>query len=456
MGGEDARHEEKNAEDLEELEMEEAFDRGDLVIFDDASSTSLDSLPITASDDEDIQPPDSPIRLPAPLPGGRETFPDRPRYYIYDADVIEFIMKIDPSIYYVTSAGRVVQNFGEFIEEVRQLPENEHVSFSFHIRMRGGKGGFGSLLRSFRVNKKYKSIDDAGLKRAKVGLYRRGEQAEETLGTGRQERSRAEGQKGKHDFNDPDYISKRDEILEKTEDACEAGFAYMKEMRDKKRQANGEKVALENDSEDSDEDVEDLFNSRGGRKRKIEDPTVDDNAEKRMKDDEDDSDTDSEENEISAEEIAALKEYFDNKAKEDATTSNGVDSEVHPTPSEVDRPIEAEGHPRMSTDSAANVDDLPKIDEKTPCEYPPVNLDDFSSAGDLELLGLEHLKSALTERELKCGGSLSERAARLFSVKGLNPKNYPNAILTPAAKARLAQEEAEEQSKKKKKKSKKN
>ncbi|XP_003462446.2 splicing regulator SDE2-like [Cavia porcellus] len=43
----------------------------------------------------------------------------------------------------------------------------------------------------------------------------------------------------------------------------------------------------------------------------------------------------------------------------------------------------------------------------------------FSSAADLELLGLEKLKCALQALGLKCGGTLQERAARLFSVRGL-------------------------------------
>lgn len=107
--------------------------------------------------------------------------------------------------------------------------------------------------------------------------------------------------------------------------------------------------------------------------------------------------------------------------------------------------------------SASNIDDLPKIDVKTPCEYGPISLDDFTSAEDLELLGLEHLKSALNDRGLKCGGSLVERAARLWCVKGKQPREYPKNILTPELKKKIAEEEeAERKAAKKAKKSKKN
>lgn len=47
----------------------------------------------------------------------------------------------------------------------------------------------------------------------------------------------------------------------------------------------------------------------------------------------------------------------------------------------------------------------------------PLNLDDFNNAEEMEILGLERLKNELQIRGLKCGGNLSERAARLFLLK---------------------------------------
>ena len=45
---------------------------------------------------------------------------------------------------------------------------------------------------------------------------------------------------------------------------------------------------------------------------------------------------------------------------------------------------------------------------------PPIDLAQFSTAAELEALGLDRLKVELTTRGLKCGGTLAERAARLF------------------------------------------
>lgn len=49
-----------------------------------------------------------------------------------------------------------------------------------------------------------------------------------------------------------------------------------------------------------------------------------------------------------------------------------------------------------------------------------------------------------TDRGLKCGGSLSERAARLWMVKGKTPREYPKSILTPEMKKKVAEEEEAE------------
>ncbi|XP_042781249.1 replication stress response regulator SDE2 isoform X2 [Panthera leo] len=52
----------------------------------------------------------------------------------------------------------------------------------------------------------------------------------------------------------------------------------------------------------------------------------------------------------------------------------------------------------------------------------------FTSAVEMEALGLDRLKSELTARGLKCGGTLRERAARLFSVRGLAREQMDPAL----------------------------
>lgn len=58
-----------------------------------------------------------------------------------------------------------------------------------------------------------------------------------------------------------------------------------------------------------------------------------------------------------------------------------------------------------------------------------VDLMSYESASELESLGLETLKAALMTRGLKCGGTLSDRAQRLWKVRGLESHEYPSNLL---------------------------
>lgn len=56
------------------------------------------------------------------------------------------------------------------------------------------------------------------------------------------------------------------------------------------------------------------------------------------------------------------------------------------------------------------------------------------SISALEELGLDCLKQSLADRGLKCGGTLKERASRLFSVRNLSPEAYPAKLRAAKAK----------------------
>lgn len=60
----------------------------------------------------------------------------------------------------------------------------------------------------------------------------------------------------------------------------------------------------------------------------------------------------------------------------------------------------------------------------------------FSSAAEMESLGLETLKCALQARGLKCGGTLQERALRLFSVRGLAREQIDPALFAKPVKGK--------------------
>lgn len=58
----------------------------------------------------------------------------------------------------------------------------------------------------------------------------------------------------------------------------------------------------------------------------------------------------------------------------------------------------------------------------------PLDLNQFTSQGQLEELGMDRLKGALMAEQVKCGGSLQERASRLWSLKGLKREDYPSKV----------------------------
>lgn len=78
-----------------------------------------------------------------------------------------------------------------------------------------------------------------------------------------------------------------------------------------------------------------------------------------------------------------------------------------------------------------NKHELKRKREELNQTFPKVNLHEYSAAKDLEPLGLDHLKTELMRLGLKCGGTIEERAERLFGTKGMSlaslPKEYfPN------------------------------
>ncbi|XP_041790157.1 replication stress response regulator SDE2 [Chelmon rostratus] len=111
------------------------------------------------------------------------------------------------------------------------------------------------------------------------------------------------------------------------------------------------------------------------------------------------------------------------------------------------RPSEEKKPPETSRDQSVR----PSEDQKPPEASKPseesscssgqqqlgrsaVDLSSVSSVDQLESLGLDTLKEELMSRGLKCGGTLTERAARLFSIKGLTPDLIDPALLAKPGK----------------------
>ena len=62
-------------------------------------------------------------------------------------------------------------------------------------------------------------------------------------------------------------------------------------------------------------------------------------------------------------------------------------------------------------------------------------MDDYGSAVELESVGGERLKSVLQSMGLKCGGTLQERAQRLFSTRGKSLEELDPSLFAKAGKS---------------------
>lgn len=63
-----------------------------------------------------------------------------------------------------------------------------------------------------------------------------------------------------------------------------------------------------------------------------------------------------------------------------------------------------------------------------------LDLSGFRSASELESVGMDRLKSALQALGLKCGGTLQERATRLFATKNKRPDQIDSSLFAKTGK----------------------
>uniref|UniRef100_A0A7I5EBZ6 Replication stress response regulator SDE2 n=1 Tax=Haemonchus contortus TaxID=6289 RepID=A0A7I5EBZ6_HAECO len=342
-------------------------------------------------------------------------------FSIREKRIVETLRLLDPKSFYCTLDGEIVDNFLECVDE---LPADGF--FQLHFRILGGKGGFGSLLRSFRVNKstnqlmcrdlngrRLASIDEE--QRLKRWIERTAEREREKIAKKKAKYEKLKSGPPKHMFHDPEYMRQKETIIEKTEEAFEAGFLEALKVEREKKEKPVES------SSDSDFDIDDLPGSlTAKRKRKAgATSTTIEQKKKKMEEDEDnDSSSDSEENDVDPELLREIQDYFAAQKEQSASTNRNDE----PTTSKVENSSISSKSEDKTEENHANAEGSgvdPSVKEKSIelTEFSEVDLSLYDSPVQLEELGLAHLKHALTARGMKCGGTLRERAERLFSAK---------------------------------------
>jgi hypothetical protein len=264
----------------------------------------------------------------------------------------------------------------------QRIEENQTYQLFLKEGLRGGKGGFGTLLRSTGKKKGRNAEPNNDMCRDLKGQrYHVSENArkmekwtkeeslreEEALGlkyieerTGEKARKRAKMEKEEERFR-----KDSEEVKERMEEA-------MKVATTKTIQTTVEKGRVRDDEEEEDDsdDEEDEDDFRRKKKKRTTNKST--TEEEQIE-------------EGKEEERKVIKVAKANDEKE----------------------FPVVGAAPMSSNSSP-----PKQEN-----FEPIDLHDINVAQELERFGLDHLKIELTRQNLKCGGSLEERANRLFLLK---------------------------------------
>eukprot|EP00051_Salpingoeca_urceolata_P030127 m.8198 g.8198 ORF g.8198 m.8198 type:complete len:389 (+) comp3166_c0_seq1:124-1290(+) len=101
---------------------------------------------------------------------------------------------------------------------------------------------------------------------------------------------------------------------------------------------------------------------------------------------------------------------------------------------EANEAAQAETSKKRKRDGVAPAAATAKPAAAEPVLAEELNLGPFASAEELKVVGLDRLKAALMHLGVKCGGTLDQRAERLFSLKGVAVEDIPKQLLAGGAK----------------------
>nr|SVE85934.1 EOG090X0OE5 [Daphnia pulicaria] len=310
-----------------------------------------------------------------------------------------------------------------------------------NISLAGGKGGFGSMLRAIGAQiekttnreacrdlsgRRLRDINEE--KRLKDWVSKQADREKE-----REDRKQKKLEKLRQEyhpeFHDPEYFKVRSEVTDKVHEALEQGIqassSSSADPPQKKRKASDDGPAF---------------------KKTAFWVGVSDDESDSSADESKSSNTSCKMEEGETEVLESKSQECDQgstEASEIKTSDTPVEiPSASPTTSAIDTPPLNE----LVTEQASSVGTpatpvgtpvTEQIAVPTPAEptvFLPINLDDFDSSKSLEALGLNHLKHELQRLGMKCGGSLPERASRLFSVKGLSPDQIDPSLLAKPPK----------------------
>ncbi|CAI2722809.1 unnamed protein product [Schistosoma spindalis] len=325
-----------------------------------------------------------------------------PRYITY-TDWLHDACNTD-DVYY-TYNGRIVNNMEE-------IPEC--ALLQVHYRLRGGKGGFGSMLRAIgsQIEKTTnhemcrdlsgRRMRDVNLEKKLKEWYATADERERKKAEEYVERRRKrqellkQGLLPEHSFSDREYERQKRKIAYELRGALDIAIENVKKEKKQtevqpvipsERQLNTKRTRLW--IEEMDKEL-----SSGSSDEEISASSSFDISSSLAKQDDN------------------LPVKDDTKAKTDSTEMlNSIRTDVI---------VEDKKELQSACGNTSRETAQPLTDQQ---------LREVVTAENLEVFGLDVLKATLMARGLKCGGTLKERASRLFSVKDLSSEQYPAKLL---------------------------
>ncbi|NXV77468.1 SDE2 regulator, partial [Atlantisia rogersi] len=369
---------------------------------------------------------------------------------------------------YVKCNGRLV-NGGDVLQN--------GAVYSLEPRLCGGKGGFGSMLRALgaqiekTTNREAcrdlsgRRLRDVNHEKAMAEWVKQQAEREAEKEQRRLERLQRKLAEPKHSFTNLDYQQQCHEMAERLEDSVLKGL-----------QATSSRMVSPESRDSRKRPGESLKNQTKSQKKKcfwLGLEGLDDS-------DSSDCEYDSEDDAPQAADgsCPSGSGYYGNAGTSNECSSSSVASvEDSPATSATEKPLEqpegmerdqqaethASGQMEVPADESSNVTkplkeevqeknevtQAPKEEEQESVsskaqetnqlqstEAEPIDLLVFNSAAEMEALGLDKLKMELMALGLKCGGTLKERATRLFSVRGLSRDQIDPALFAKPAKGK--------------------
>jgi len=283
-----------------------------------------------------------------------------------------------------------------FLSRRKRIEPNGTYQLFLKKGLQGGKGGFGTLLRSTGKKKGRNS----GANNNELCRDLRGQRYHVTENAKKMEQ-----------------WEKEESLREEEALALRYIEEQTGEKARKRAKMEEEEERFRKDSEEVKERMERAI-KMATNATKISTTLASSSVEKRSKRDEEDDDDNEEEEEEDDDE-----DDFRKKKKKTSTTKNDRgEKEKEEERKEEEKPKEVEEKEQRKEEkvaasekklsSAATSSSPPKQEN-----FEPIDLSVINTAQELERFGLDHLKIELTRQKLKCGGSLEERANRLFLLK---------------------------------------